>query len=201
MKAVPVSRYIVFFSIAVVGCLIDLATKSWIFDRLGMPGGRVEWIWQDVLGFETSLNKGALFGLGQGWVTAFTVLSVVAAVGVFYWLFFAGAARQWSLTVALGCVSAGIFGNLYDRLGMPGLKWNFADPPHHRVGDSVFAVRDWILVMIGRFHWPNFNVADSLLVCGAVIIVWHAFWYDDRRGEAVGRQGQETAQTERAGGT
>ena len=72
----------------------------------------------------------------------------------------------------LGCVTAGILGNLYDRLGLPGLRW-IANPPHH-AGDPVHAVRDWILVMIGPWHWPNFNVADSLLVCGA-LLVWHSF--------------------------
>ena len=96
MKAVPANRYIVFFSLAIAGCLIDLATKEWIFNRLGTrgdPGWHTWWIWEGVFGFETLLNKGALFGMGQGWVTTFAVLSVAAAVGVLLWLFYAGAAR------------------------------------------------------------------------------------------------------------
>ena len=40
MKAVPVNRYVIFPLIAVLGCAIDLATKSWVFSWLGMPGGR-----------------------------------------------------------------------------------------------------------------------------------------------------------------
>jgi signal peptidase II len=128
--------------------------------------------------------------MGQGWVTAFAVLSVAAAVGVLLWLFYAGAAREWLLTVALGCVTAGILGNLYDRLGLPGLKWNYAEPPLHEVGDPVYAVRDWILVMIGPYNWPNFNIADSLLVCGAAMLVWHAVWAkpDGGKQEAEGEQ-------------
>ncbi len=43
-----------------------------------------------VLSLTTSLNDGALFGVGQGMTRAFTVLSVLAAMGIFYWLFFAG---------------------------------------------------------------------------------------------------------------
>jgi len=35
-------------------------------------------------------------------------------------------------------------------------------------------VRDWILVMIGHWPWPNFNLADSLLVVGAALLIWHA---------------------------
>lgn len=167
MRAVPVNRYIVFFSIAIAGCAVDLVTKSWIFGRLGVAGGRTWWLWKDVFGFQTNLNTGALFGMGEGMVVVFAALSVAAAVGILLWLFYAGAARDWLLTVALGCVMAGVLGNLYDRLGMHGLK----DPQ----GQPVHAVRDWILVMIGRWPWPTFNIADSLLVCGAALLVWHAF--------------------------
>lgn len=174
MRAVPLNRYIVFFSIAITGCLVDLATKSWISGWLGYDPGPTWWIWEDVLGFKTNLNEGALFGMGQGWVIGFAALSVAAAVGIFCWLFCAGAARDWLLTVALGCVTAGILGNLYDRLGLPGLEW-YAGHPQHFEGEPVYAVRDWILVMIGRWPWPTFNIADSLLVCGAALLVWHAF--------------------------
>ena len=128
---------------------------------------------EGVFGFQTSLNEGALFGLGQGMVSIFAGLSIVAAIGIFFWLFFAGGARDWLLTIALGFIMAGIFGNLYDRLGLPGLKWDGLNSPH-AFGESVYAVRDFILVMIGPWHWPNFNLADSFLVCGAVLLIWHA---------------------------
>jgi len=174
-RSVPTSRYIVFFSIAAIGCGVDLATKSWMFKNLGMPHQRpVRWIWPNVFGFETMLNEGALFGMGQGKVAALIALSIIAAVGILFWLFYAGAARDWLLTAALGCITAGISGNLYDRFGMHGLKWG-AGRPAHDPGDPVYAVRDWIKLMIGEFPWPNFNIADSLLVCGAVLLVWHAF--------------------------
>ncbi len=131
------SRYLLFFSLAVGGCAADLATKSWIFAKLGMPGGRTMWIWENYVGFQTSLNRGALFGLGQGQVWLFASLSFVAAAGILYWLFLAGGVRDGWLTVALGAIMAGILGNLYDRLGLwaaPGA----IDLDYH-------AVRDWIL--------------------------------------------------------
>jgi len=174
MRAVPLNRYLVFFSIAIAGCALDLATKSWMFRQLGLPGGQTWWILEDVFGFETSLNEGALFGMGQGMGAGFAALSVVATVGILCWLFYGDAAESWLMTVALGCVTAGIFGNLYDRLGLPGLRWNYANRLHD-VGDPVCAVRDWILMMIGKWRWPNFNLADSLLVCGVALIMWHAF--------------------------
>jgi signal peptidase II len=177
MRAVPKSRYFVFFTIAAAGCLVDLATKSCVFAWLSNRR-QPYWVVPNLFGFQTNLNEGALFGMGQGMVVLFAVLSVAAAVGILYWLFMAKAARDLLLTVALACVMAGILGNLYDRVGLPGLTWQ-GSSPLHAAGDPVYAVRDWILVIIVRYHWPTFNIADSLLVCGAGMLIWHAF----RRGK------------------
>jgi signal peptidase II len=125
-------------------------------------------------------------------VPVFAVLSVVAAVGIFLWLFYGGAARDWLLTIALGCVMAGIFGNLYDRLGLMGLIWPTAGE-YHNAGDSVHAVRDFVLVMIGPWPFPNFNVADSLLVCGAILLFWHAF---RTKGDPAAKQGTGLAEAD-----
>ena len=175
MKAISANRCIVFLLLAVSGCLLDLTTKSLMFRWLELPGpgGQIKWMWQGVFGFQTSLNEGALFGLGQGMVPVFAGLSIVAAIGILCWLFFAGGTRDWLLTIALGLITAGIFGNLYDRLGLPGLKWNGLTGSH-ALGEPIYAVRDFILVMIGPWHWPNFNFADSFLVSGAILLVWHA---------------------------
>ena len=185
MRAVPANRYYVFCSIAVIGCLLDLATKSWVFNWLKMPGGRTEWLIDDVVGFQTSLNEGALFGMGQGMVSLFALMSIVALIGILAWLFVAGAARDWTLTIALGSVTAGTLGNLYDRLGWPGLKWNFANQLHG-LGDPVHAVRDWILVMIGDWPWPTFNIADAMLVTGAALLFLHAFRAESGNKTAAG---------------
>jgi signal peptidase II len=180
MNSVPTSRYLIFGLIAVVGCAVDLWTKNWMFDHLGMPLQKPAWVVvPNYLEFATSLNEGALFGIGQGQVVLFAGLSVIAAVGVVYWLFVAGAARDGLLTVALGSIMAGIFGNLYDRLGMHGLAWT-AGLRGHAEGEPVFAVRDWIHFFIRDsagitvFDWPVFNIADSMLVCGAALLVIHA---------------------------
>jgi signal peptidase II len=85
-----------------------------------------------------------------------------------------GAARDWVLTISLAAIMGGIFGNLYDRLGLPGLAWNF---PANRVGQPVYAVRDWLHFRIEDanggvlFDWPVFNIADCLLVSGSILLV------------------------------
>lgn len=174
MKAVSLAQYWAFFLIVTVGCLVDLLTKHWVFRRLGYgPGSSPYWLWPNHVGFQTSLNEGALFGIGQGQIVLFSTLSALALVGIVMWLFIAKAATDWLLNIALAAVAAGILGNLYDRLGLHGLTWSY---PPSRVGNTVYAVRDWILLQANyELRWPNFNVADSLLVCGAAILLWHSF--------------------------
>ncbi len=188
MRAVPLNRYVVYIAIAALGCSADLASKSWVFAALGSPPSPTRWLWENVVGLQTSLNQGALFGMGQGKVGLFSLLSLAALAGIVVWLFAFSAARDRFLTIALGCVSAGILGNLYDRFGLPGLRWKYA-AADHAIGDPVYAVRDWILVRFGSWDWPNFNVADSMLVCGAMLLVWHAYRTEDR-GQEIGDRDQ-----------
>jgi signal peptidase II len=173
MTSVPANRCIVFAALTAVGCAVDLATKAWMFSRPELRGGAASWLWTGHVGFQLSLNEGALWGLGQGNAWLFATLSAAAAVAIPVWLFWFRAARDLWLTVALGLVMGGVLGNLYDRLGLPGL----VRPSTNQLTDQrVFAVRDWILVQWNdRWRWPNFNVADSLLVVGAALLVWHAF--------------------------
>lgn len=163
-------RWICFALIAAGGAVCDLWTKDWIFGWIGLPGQRPEpfWIVQDYFGFETTVNPGALFGFGAGWGSLFAILAMLATVGILVWLHrYRGIESRW-LVVALGSVVGGIFGNLYDRLGL----WN---PPVERP-DWQSGVRDWILFRYGDFTWPNFNIADSLLVCGAIMLAIHSFF-------------------------
>lgn len=172
---IPRSRYLFFFGIAVVGCALDLLTKHWVFQWRRMPGeSPVWWIWEPYVGIETALNRGALFGMGAGFGMGFAILSVLSAIGIVVWLFWFQAARDRLLTIALGCVTAGIGGNLYDRLGL----WQGPGVP----GEYRNAVRDWILLRYHPWSWPNFNLADSLLVCGACLLLWHGLRLESRHG-------------------
>ena len=173
-RPLPVGAATVYFLIAGVGCTIDLATKHWIFAWRGLNND-IWWIVEGYFGIETAINRGALFGMGQGYTTVFVTLSFIAFFGILYWMFAAGAVYDLLLTVALGAITGGILGNLYDRMGfwaVPGIT-------------DTAAVRDWILLCYGEYTWPNFNMADSLLVCGGILIGWHSFRYvDEEHGSA-----------------
>jgi signal peptidase II len=159
-----------FVTIAALAAVIDLATKAAIFSRLGMPGEqRGIVLVPGMLSFETNLNEGALFGMGQGLGAVFAAVSL-CAIGGILWMVSRPATRsdRW-LLVALALITGGIIGNLYDRLGLPGLTWH---APLGRQGEAVLAVRDWIHFKLdGIIDWPIFNLADSWLVIGAGLML------------------------------
>lgn len=166
------SRLYLFSMLAISGAIADLWTKSAIFSWRGLPGqSDIWWIVEGNFGIETAVNPGAVFGMGAGMGLLFAALSIVAGIGIITWLFWFRAAESLFLTIAMGMICGGIIGNLYDRLGM---WWQPTYDPSWKSG-----VRDWILV---RFEgvpffdpWPNFNIADSLLVVGAMMLVIQSF--------------------------
>lgn len=164
MVHAPARRTIVYLLLAIGGFAADLASKNAIFARLGFPDGATGWLIDGWMKFRlyTTFNYGALWGVGQGMTWLFASLSVVAIVGVVYWLFWAGAARSWWLTVALGLITAGTLGNLWDRAGMHGISTLDGSP--------VFAVRDFLHFRFGSFDWAIFNLADVFLVSGAIML-------------------------------
>lgn len=162
-------RAFLFCSLAVLGCAADLVTKHLVFRHPELYPGSEWWLWQGHVGIQKSLNEGGLFGLGQGGVALFAAFALAAAMAIPVWLFRFRAAQDRWLTIALGMVMGGILGNFHDRLGLSQLTWDRFDPA--RAGQTVHAVRDWILVQWNdHCVWPNFNIADALLVCGAGLL-------------------------------
>jgi signal peptidase II len=164
-----------FVAFALTGLAVDLLSKHWVFQTLGMPGtyqadsDSVYWILPNVFGFQTSLNPGALFGMGAGQTAILVILSLVFLVGILGYVVL-WAWRSLFLSIILGMITAGICGNLYDRLAWHGLT--------DVEGQPIYAVRDWILCMIGTFPWPNFNIADSLLVCSVILLLLHEWLFN-----------------------
>jgi signal peptidase II len=167
----------VFLALAAGGLTLDLATKHAIFAwRTWEQFNQTWWLVDEHFGIQTSVNPGALFGMGAGYTWGFVALSFVALVAIGYFIFARPRMLNGWLTVALGLVTGGILGNLYDRLGF----WQSSLVPEF-VGSGV---RDWILV---RFEgvpffdpWPNFNIADCCLVIGACLLAVHSLRGDPK---------------------
>ena len=130
------------------------------------------------LGLMRSLNTGMAFGFLKA-VPHLLVGGRCVAVLLLGWLLLRADSRRKLLLWALVLVLAGALGNLYDNL--------FLDDPDdaHPYG----AVRDWIDVYFGVWDWhfPTFNVADSCISVGAVLLLASGFL--PQREETEGADG------------
>ena len=146
---------------AVVGLAGDLWLKAYAFPE-GVQGGvgpmgrnpagfmPPEDIVPHVLGFTTTVNHGAVFGLGQGWGWFFLGFSTLA-LGLIVWVFVTSRARQWAVHIALGLILAGALGNMYDRIVYQG-------------------VRDMLKFNVSWYPFI-FNLADVLLCVGVPVLM------------------------------
>ncbi len=112
-----------FWIVAVLGLTADLLSKYEAFFKL-RQGGSVSLI-PDVLDFHTTMNPGALFGIGAGRTELFLIASVVALVLVL-WMFAQCPARRWMTQIALAGILAGALGNMYDRINVRLVPYVFA---------------------------------------------------------------------------
>ncbi len=144
--------HMLFWPIVVVGVVADLWTKSAVFQWLETLPHK-EYVFIDgFFAFIIRLNHGAAFSIASGKTTMLVMFSVIAFVAVIGIFFFSGI-KQRLMQVGLAMFTAGILGNLYDRV-------------------KEGAVRDFIDVTIPLidYRWPTFNIADSLL-CIAVVLM------------------------------
>ena len=148
--------HLIFWSLTLVGLLLDLWSKKAVFDWLGQQQSQNVSIIDGFLRFIIALNDGAAFSTFAGKPYILMAISVVALMIVIGVFLFSG--TQYRLIhIALGLFTGGICGNLYDRIFNDGL------------------VRDFIDVYIGNKHWPTFNVADSLLCVGVGLLIVSTF--------------------------
>ena len=145
------SRIGTFLFCAAVVLGLDQITKAVASARL-MQGEPVPILGQ-FLRFTLVHNTGAAFGLFPGSRLPFILISVLAIAVVLY-LFARDAYRSLVNRVLLGCILGGALGNLVDRV-----RWG--------------RVVDFIDVGVGAVRWPVFNVADSAVTLGVILLVWN----------------------------
>jgi lipoprotein signal peptidase len=101
-------------------------------------------------------NRGAAFGLGaestSGWTAGMLIVFSIGALIVVSALLWRNSHRMSSTGVGLALIMGGALGNLWDRV----------------VDGQVV---DFLDFYVANYHWPAFNVADSAIVIGAMLLV------------------------------
>jgi signal peptidase II len=145
----PRRRLGVLVGVAAVVLAADLASKVAVVALLsGRPHVR---LFGGVLTLLVARNPGAAFGIGGPGITvAFTAIAAGVAGTIVRYSRRIGSIR-WA--VALGLLLGGAMGNLTDRL------FRFPGP-----------LQGWVVDWIRFLHWPTFNIADSAITCGTLLV-------------------------------
>ncbi|EJN29324.1 lipoprotein signal peptidase [Pseudomonas sp. GM78] len=147
--------------------VIDQASKFYFEGRLEMYQQIV--VIPDLFSWTLAYNTGAAFSFladSSGWQRwLFALIAVVVSAVLVVWLKRLGRNETW-LAIALALVLGGALGNLYDRI-------------------ALGHVIDFILVhWQDRWRFPAFNVADSAITVGAIMLALDMF-KSKKTGETV----------------
>ena len=136
-----------------IALAVDWLTKSWAERTLGLhgPAQLVGGLFRLTLGYNTGVAFG-LFANGGVWPLVLTGLIII---GLAVWLIWALRTNEIPEVAAwpIGLVLGGAIANFVDRL-------------------SDGRVTDFLDVGLGAARWPTFNLADSFIVVGVILLLW-----------------------------
>ena len=182
-------RALVCFAVVAVLVALDLWSKAAVFAWFEDPEALADFertsrghlrypLIGGWLAFMENLNYGAAFGQGHQWPWVLVVGRGIAVLALSF-LVVRAPRQQPVYLAALVLILSGALGNLYDNLFY---EPRFPDPdkPFGPVRDFIdvyFAVWDW--------HFPTFNVADSCITVGAVLLLASGFFGPKPAAEPV----------------
>jgi len=135
--------------LSVIIVLVDQITKFWV--RINFEYGRPHRILGDFVRLTYIENPGMAFGIEVGGQLFFTLFALLATVVILIYIIRARHEKP-SLRIALALILGGAIGNLIDRF-------------------LYGKVVDFVDVGVGAARWPIFNVADSAVTVGMIILI------------------------------
>jgi signal peptidase II len=158
---------IIFVVVAAAVIVLDQLTKSAIVARFSLHESYA--VINNLFNLVYVMNPGAAFGFLAGASATFRYIffigiTVLAIVLIIFYLL-KSKPKNILIVLSLTLIFAGAVGNLTDRI---------------RFG----AVVDFLDVYVGTWHWPAFNVADSAISIGAILIIWEMI-LTRKKGSAV----------------
>lgn len=146
--------------------ILDQATKLWAIDVL-KEGGSIKII-GDFLRFTYAENRGAAFSILQNQMIFFIIVTTIM-LAVMAYIYFKTKNITKLSKLSIGMIAGGAIGNFVDRL---------------RLGYVV----DFIDVRFGNFYnFPIFNIADSFVVCGTILMVFLILFNKFEKSDINGR--------------
>ncbi len=132
---------------AIALLIVDQLTKTWAANHLkGQAGCEI------IKGFfylTYAENNGAAWSILQGQTTFFVVIGIVALVAFIYWYW---KSERMLSQISLALIISGTLGNMIDRM-------------------LLTNVRDFLDFYIFGYDFPIFNIADSCLTIGMILML------------------------------
>ena len=146
--------------LALVVLVIDFATKRWVELELVYDQ---QILLTSFLNLVLTYNAGAAFSFlsnESGWQRwLFSGIAICASVFIIYLL--RKHTSEKLFCVALSFILGGALGNLWDRI-------------------TLGYVVDFLDFHYSGYHWPAFNVADSLIFIGALLLIFESFRHKEK---------------------
>jgi signal peptidase II len=162
--------------------IVDRLTKGF-FEAYTRQGYRRALV-PEFLYLVHSRNPGIAFGLfsdsASTWLTAMLVAGSLLVIGVLAWLLVTGHGGGRLAHAGLALILGGAAGNLTDRVLHGG-------------------VTDFFEVLIGSYHWPAFNVADSAITIGAGLVILELLFHSRHHAAVPSGRPVEEASKQQTG--
>jgi len=154
-----IRRQVLLWTVAAVVLATDQVTKALIVRNLpiGMPWNPIPFL-RPIVNITHVANSGAAFGLLQDRGTFFALVAIAVSAAILYYGHLIPE-HQWWLSLSLGLQLGGALGNLTDRL-------------HYGYVIDFIEVR----------YSPVFNVADTAIVVGGLILAYY-LWREEGAAE------------------
>jgi signal peptidase II len=148
-------KFLSWWLIALLVVALDQWSKWWVNHHLFAGQVLMVASWFD---WVLAHNPGAAFSIladGQGWQKA--VLGTISLTAIGFIAYLITRPTQTTLSrLGLSLIMGGAMGNLVDRL-------------------LVGEVTDFVQWHLGNHYWPAFNLADSAITLGVVLLLWEQF--------------------------
>jgi signal peptidase II len=162
---------------AVAGLIADQVSKYYMVERVFRPEGVTQTpflspVVIDILPvFQLSLswNQGISFSLFSSSDARWALVAVTGVITAILFTWMWRTPRGW-LQIGLGLIVGGALGNIIDRA-------------------SIGAVADFLHVYWRDWHFPTFNIADSCITVGAIIVLLDALFERPHDGKETVPEG------------
>lgn len=171
------------------GLILDLVSKAIVASNMEM--GQTITIIPKLLNFSYTINKKAAFGsdfgmnklLGEQGTIIFFVILTVIAVGFFGFLLFKNQKKGLLYRISFSLIIAGALGNLYDRIFLGGVR-------------DFIQIEYLGLELFGSKTFAIFNIADSCVVIGTILLLIFIIFFDKTFKEKEENKANNSENTE-----